>query len=927
VRLSSIWFEGNAPAADSTVFYGNLTGTVYYMQGATGWGSTFGGRPAEMVAISWTPPSAITYGTPLSATQLDASGSMSGALVYTPPLGTVLNAGTNTLSVVFTPTGNASFVLSNTVSLVVLQAVPVVTWPALSSIAYGAALSSNQLNATANLPGSFAYTPPLGAVPNAGSNALSVIFTPNDAADYASVTDVVGLAVSPVPLTVTATNVSRVFGQANPVFGGAITGLTNGDNITAAYSCSATTNSPAGIYPVIPSLVDPNNRQSNYSVNLVNGALTVISAPYATTLPATAITGSTANLNGVATPNFSPATVWFQWGTNENYGNQTPATCVTGGLNPTLTSATLTGLMAGLAQPYYFRLVASNGIGVTYGAGQAFGVDKRIWAWGCDDWGQTTLPNGLSNVIAVAGGGFHSLALKTDGTVAAWGDDYYGQTDAPAGLSNVAAIAAGYDFSLALLTNGACAAWGDNASSQTNVPGALESILAIAAGDSHGLALQSNGIVAAWGANDAGQSAVPAGLSNVVAIAAGGSHNLALQNNGAVIAWGDNAGGETNVPPGLRNVVAIAAGLYHCVALQSNGAVVVWGDNSYGQTNVPAGATNIVAIAAARLGCLAMRSDGALIAWGDNTFGETNIPSNLANPFSIAGGAYHNFALTADNPPSAGSETILDDSGSNCVITLPASDPDDDALTLRLVSLPSAGALYQYAANGPGSLISLTNTCVTDLSNRVIFAPVPGTWGAPCASFQFVASDGLYDSTPATITINVAALPTVATLPAPQVTCSNALLNGCVSPNSLATAAWFQWGATTNYGNVTSNLALGSGAAPLLFSNGSGGLAPLTLYHCRAVATNALGIAFGNDLEFSTTVAPFSLSGFGFESSGAFHIRFSATPAARFSLWASTNLSNWVWIGASIEDLPGVYEAGDPSATNGGVRFYQLRWP
>ena len=57
-------------------------------------------------------------------------------------------------------------------------------------------------------------------------------------------------------------------------------------------------------------------------------------------------------------------------------------------------------------------------------------------AWGNNSCGQTNVPGGLSNVVAVAGGFYHSLALKSDGTVVAWGDNSYGQTNIPAGLAN-----------------------------------------------------------------------------------------------------------------------------------------------------------------------------------------------------------------------------------------------------------------------------------------------------------------------------------------------------------------------------------------------------------------------------------------------------------------------------------------------------------
>src|SRR5208282_4751241 len=54
-----------------------------------------------------------------------------------------------------------------------------------------------------------------------------------------------------------------------------ITGLVNGDQISAAYSCGATAWSSVGSYPITPSLVDPGNRETNYTVSLVNGSLTV----------------------------------------------------------------------------------------------------------------------------------------------------------------------------------------------------------------------------------------------------------------------------------------------------------------------------------------------------------------------------------------------------------------------------------------------------------------------------------------------------------------------------------------------------------------------------------------------------------------------------------------------------------------------------
>src|ERR1035437_9763592 len=64
-------------------------------------------------------------------------------------------------------------------------------------------------------------------------------------------------------------------------------------------------------------------------------------------------------------------------------------------------------------------------------------------------WPLTGIPPGLTNVVAISAGAYHSLALKSDGTVVAWGLDTYGQIDVPAGLTGVTAIAAGGDHSLA----------------------------------------------------------------------------------------------------------------------------------------------------------------------------------------------------------------------------------------------------------------------------------------------------------------------------------------------------------------------------------------------------------------------------------------------------------------------------------------------
>src|SRR4029078_2727229 len=140
--------------------------------------------------ISWTTPADITYGTALGATQLNATANVPGTFVYSPVAGTVLDAGTHTLSVSFTPADAANYAgATATTTITVLKVSATITWTAPADITYGTALSAPQRKPTTNVPGSFVYSPAAGTALNAGANqTLSVTFTPTDAANYTGAT-------------------------------------------------------------------------------------------------------------------------------------------------------------------------------------------------------------------------------------------------------------------------------------------------------------------------------------------------------------------------------------------------------------------------------------------------------------------------------------------------------------------------------------------------------------------------------------------------------------------------------------------------------------------------------------------------------------------------------------------------------------------
>ena len=94
--------------------------------------------------------------------------------------------------------------------------------------------------------------------------------------------------------------------------------------------------------------------------------------------------------------------------------------------------------------------------------------------------------------------------------------------------------------------------------------------------------------------------------------------------------------------------------------------------------------------------------------------------------------------------------------------------------------------------------------------------------------------------------------PSVATLPASTVGATNATLNGTANPNSSPTFGLFEWGTTTNYGNVTPAQALGGGSVNTNFSQLIAGLSGGVSYHFRAVASNSFNSAYGTNQSFTT---------------------------------------------------------------------------
>lgn len=233
--------------------------------------------------------------------------------------------------------------------------------------------------------------------------------------------------------------------------------------------------------------------------------------------------------------------------------------------------------------------------------------DGTVWSWGRNESGQ--LGNGtynntcftnavqvvnaegspLTGVTAISTGGYHSMALKEDGTVWCWGKNENGQLgnglaeNAPnpvqvTGLTDVDEVSAGEFHSMIRKTDGTVWTWGrnqygqlgDNTRNNSLVPvqvkgengvGYLTGVKKIDAGIGFSMAITADDKLMAWGHNNSYQLG-----------------DGTQQSKNAPVYVKDAAG--TGV---LENVVEVSANYETAMAKTTDGKVWIWGTNRYGE--------------------------------------------------------------------------------------------------------------------------------------------------------------------------------------------------------------------------------------------------------------------------------------------------------------------------------------------------------
>ncbi|NBI28384.1 RCC1 domain-containing protein [Chengkuizengella marina] len=230
----------------------------------------------------------------------------------------------------------------------------------------------------------------------------------------------------------------------------------------------------------------------------------------------------------------------------------------------------------------------------------ALSSDGTVYTWGKNNFGQLgdgtdddknvpvpldDFANDGDDIIQVSAGGYHTVALSSDGTVYTWGMNIFGQL-------------------------------GDGTDDDKNVPVLLddfandgEDIIQVSAGSSYTVALSSDGTVYTWGSNNDGQLGDGTAINKnepvevnfdaeafIDQVSAGSFHMTALTSKGKVYTWGWNSYGqlgdgtainknepvEVNFDAGVT-IKQVSAGVAHTAAISSDGTLYIWGKNDFGQ--------------------------------------------------------------------------------------------------------------------------------------------------------------------------------------------------------------------------------------------------------------------------------------------------------------------------------------------------------
>lgn len=367
----------------------------------------------------------------------------------------------------------------------------------------------------------------------------------------------------------------------------------------------------------------------------------------------------------------------------------------------------------------------------------AIGSDGNAYAWGSNQYGQlgdgTTTkrstpvvvkkPYGVAadfTYVQVSAGGYHSLALGSDGYVYAWGLNSHGQ------LGNN--TCGGYTTSPARVRN---------PNSPTNRYDGLAAVQ-VAGGSVNSMALGTDGTVYTWGSQARGwnpvytpQQPVPVPVRDpsnsrdnfhAVQISTKWSFNLAIGTDDYVYAWGYNTDGQLGnnssdgrntttfypTPTRVRDptrpmdatrgfkAVQVSAGGWHALAIGTDGRTWAWGQGQFGQLGnnsvnnacipvlvcAPGSNGNLIAaqVITGTNHSFAIASTGTTWAWGLNSYGQLGdgkktgnspncVPVRILSTVHISAGDEHSLGIDLNGDTKAWGDNSYGQLGDTSIST------------------------------------------------------------------------------------------------------------------------------------------------------------------------------------------------------------------------------------------------------------------
>lgn len=217
--------------------------------------------------------------------------------------------------------------------------------------------------------------------------------------------------------------------------------------------------------------------------------------------------------------------------------------------------------------------------------------------------------------------------------------------------------------------------------------------------------------------------------------------------------------------------------------------------------------------------------------------------------------------------------TVIDPNAAPTVITLAESSLTSTTAQLNGTVNPNGGSTtycFEFGTTTSYGLTTTSSSAGSGTSAQTVNVPISSLTPNTTYHFRLVAVKNSVSTPGGDLSFKTLVTPPLAPTATTGVGqasgATTAILFGTVNPNGADTAAWFEWGTTSSYGNSTDNVAIGSGISAIQQSPPISGLSPGVTYHFRINGQNSAGTTSGADKTFvmpaSPTQPPSATTGF-----------------------------------------------------------------